>query len=239
MHAVEMSGTLYLVATPIGNYDDLTLRGARILSEADAVICEERRVAAALLAHLKIDKPLFELNEHSMGEAAPALVAQLAGGANLALISDHGTPLLQDPGSELVQAAIRAGIRIEPVPGASSVLAALVASGLPSSRFRFIGQLPAKSEARRRALNKLKSAQDTLVVLDAPYRLRALLKALLETLGAERQIAVACNLTLPGERFVRGTIARVKEDFEAEPFKGEFVVVVEGARNDSFLRSHS
>lgn len=226
-----MSGTLYIVATPIGNYDDLTLRGLRILREVDGVICEERRVGSTLLAHYQIDKPLYEMNEHSPGHEVHALVEQLTGGANLALITDHGTPLVQDPGSDLVQQAIRAGIRVEPVPGPSAILAALVASGLPASRFRFIGQLPAKTDARRRALHNLNSVPETFILLDAPYRLRTLLKALRDELGAERRAVVALDLTMPGERFVRGTLGQVLELFDREPFKGEFVVVV-GGRQD-------
>lgn len=223
-----MSGTLYLVSTPIGNADDITLRALRVLREADVVICEERRVGAALLAHYQIEKPLVPVNEHTEAEAVPALVTRLAQGETLALISDHGTPLVVDPGARLVNAALRAGLRVVPIPGASAVLAAVVASGLPARRFRFLGQLPPKTEARRRALRELQDLRETFVLLDAPYRLMPLLRALQGELGAGRQVAVACDLTLPDERIARGAVGEVIAAFESHPFKGEFVLVVAG-----------
>lgn len=225
---VANHGTLYIVATPIGNFSDLTLRARRVLQECDAVICEERRAGSTLLAHFQIEKPLYEWNEHSRAEEAQALLAQLQNGANLALISDHGTPLVQDPGGELVGAAIRAQVRVEPIPGPSAVLAALVASGLPAARFRFVGHLPRKSAERARALHDLRALRETLIFIDAPYRLGAMLEALAETLGQERRAAVACNLTMPDENFVRGTLEEIRAHFTATPFKGEFVIVVEG-----------
>lgn len=223
-------GTLYIVATPIGNYDDLTLRGLETLRRADGVICEERRAGSTLLAHFQISKPLYELNEHSRGEERTALLERLRGGESLALISDHGTPLIQDPGAELVRAAIDADIALVPIPGASAVLAALVASGIPAPRFRFVGQLPANTQERRRVLRELRELHETLILLDAPYRLARLLEALTAEFGAERRAAVACNLTMPTETFVRGTLGEVKAHFDAAPFKGEFVVVLEGSR---------
>jgi 16S rRNA (cytidine1402-2'-O)-methyltransferase len=229
----ESSGVLYLVSTPIGNPDDLTSRARRILGEVDFVVCEERRIGSTLLAHYNIAKPLVELNEHTEPNAVPELVAQLLQGASFALISDHGTPVVADPGALLVNDAVRAGIRVVPIPGASAILAALVASGLPARRFRFLGHLPPNAELRRRALRELKETRETLVLLDAPYRLMPLLKSLLAEFGDARQVAVACNLTLPDERIVRGTIADVVEEFSREPFKGEFVVVVEGTKSKS------
>src|SRR5262245_41314440 len=145
------AGKLSVVATPIGDPRDLTLRGLRILRESDVVVCEERGTASRLFAHYELAKPLLELNEHSVPEALAALVRRLEKGEHLALISDHGTPLIQDPGADLVRAAIDLGIPIDPIPGASSILAALVASGIPAARFRILGQLPAKREARQRA----------------------------------------------------------------------------------------
>ncbi len=223
-----MSGTLYLVSTPIGNPDDLTLRGRRILSEVDTVVCEEARVGSTLLSHYSLTKPLVELNEHTETEQAPGLIERLTHGENLALISDHGTPLVADPGASLIRNALDAGIRVVPIPGASAVLAALVASGLPAMRFRFLGQLPAKTELRRRALARLKNLPETLVLLEAPYRLMPLLKSLREEFGPGRRAAVACNLTMSDERIVRGTLAEVVAEFEQHPFKGEFVLIVAG-----------
>lgn len=221
-------GILYIVATPIGNSADLTLRARRVLQECDAVICEERRAGSTLLAHLQLKKPLYEWNEHSRPEDAQDLLARLENGENLALISDHGTPLVQDPGSELVGAAIRAQIRVEPIPGPSAILAALVASGLPAPRFRFVGHLPRKSAERTQALNDLRALRETLIFIDAPYRLGAMLESMSESFGGERRAAVACNLTMPDENFVRGTLGEIRAHFMTSPFKGEFVIVVEG-----------
>ncbi|MGE5141799.1 MAG: 16S rRNA (cytidine(1402)-2'-O)-methyltransferase [Rudaea sp.] len=223
-----MGGILYVVSTPIGNPDDLTLRGRRILEQVDAVICEEQRVGSTLLSHYALTKPLVELNEHSEQEQVPVVIERLASGENLALISDHGTPLVADPGSPLVSQALAAGIRVVPIPGASSIIAALVASGLPANRFRFLGQLPPKTESRRRALRQAAGFGETLVLLEAPYRLLPLLRAVAAELGRERRVAIACNLTMSDERIVRGTAGEVLDQFERQPFKGEFVLVVEG-----------
>lgn len=227
--ASTMSGILYLVSTPIGEPRDITTRAKRVLSEANVVICEERRIASTLLAHIKIDKPLIELNEHTEATQVSALLARLLQGERLALVSDHGTPLVADPGGSLVAEAVQAGVPLVPVPGASAVISALVVSGLPAKRFRFIGQLPAKTEKRVLALRGLKNIRETLLIIDAAYRLLALLKSMCDELGKERQIAVACNITLHDERIVRGSIGRVLEMFERSPFKGEFVCVVQGA----------
>jgi 16S rRNA (cytidine1402-2'-O)-methyltransferase len=226
----DSPGILYVVATPIGNLQDLTPRARRVLSEADAVICETRRAGSTLLGQLQITKPLYELNEHSRAGDVDALCARLRAGETLALISDHGTPLLQDPGADLVGAAIRAGIRVVPIPGASSILAALVASGIPAARFRFVGLLPPKRAPRAQTLQHLRPARETLILLDAPYRLMPLLNALREALGDNRRAAVACNLTMPDENFVRGALSEIVDYFTKRPFKGEFVVIVEGNR---------
>ncbi len=222
------AGILYVVATPIGNLDDLTRRARRTLDEVDAVVCEERRAGATLLARLQLDKPLWEFNEHSTAADAEALCERLRAGETLALISDHGTPLVQDPGALLVNAALRAQIRVVPIPGASAILAALVASGISAARFRFVGLPPPKRADRARALAELRAARETLIFIDAPYRLNALLDALREAFGAERRACVACNLTMPDENFARGALSAIIEYFKHHPFKGEFVVVVEG-----------
>lgn len=222
------SGPLYIVATPIGNNADLTFRALRVLRECDAVVCEERRVGSTLLRHLEIEKPLYEWNEHSQPGDLDELLGLLKQGQSLALISDHGTPLVQDPGAELVRAAIRQGLRVEPIPGPSAILAALVASGIPAPRFRFVGRLPRKSAERTAALNELRTVRETMVLLDAPYRLEPLLHALRETLGPARRAAVACSLTMPEENFVRGTLNEIVTYFANHPFKGEFVIIVEG-----------
>lgn len=223
-----MTGTLYIVSTPIGNPEDISRRALRVLSEANVIICEEMRVGQALLRWYQIDKPLIELNEHTDDENINGLVDRLSRGENLALVSDHGTPLLTDPGEALVQGAIRAGVTVTPIPGASSFLAALVVSGLSMSRFRFVGLLPAKKEERKTELDFLRRSRETLVILDAPYRLRPLLADLCSELGGHRQAAVACNLTTEEEKVERGSLQELSEHFEKQKFKGEFVVVVEG-----------
>ena len=223
------AGTFYIVATPLGNYADLTLRARRVLRECDGVICEERRAGSTLLAHFQIEKPLYEWNEHSRAQEAGAFLEELQRGKHLALISDHGTPLVQDPGAELVSAAIRANIRVEPIPGASAILAALIASGIPAPRFRFIGRLPQKKEARAATLRNLRETRETMIFVDAPYRLSPLLTSFSETFGETRRAAVACNLTMADEHFVRGTLLEIQHYFVNNPFKSEFVVIVAGS----------
>ncbi len=219
---------LYIVSTPIGNPDDITLRALKVLREADAVICEERREGARLLRYHQIENELIELNEHTERERIPELMERLRRGETLALISDHGTPLLADPGARWVEQVIRENVEVRAVPGTSSLLAALVVSGLPVERFRFVGMLPPKTEVRRQALARLREERDTWVVLDAPYRLAPLLTALRNVLGDQRRVVVACNLTMPDEKIVRGKTGTVLGFFEKNPFKGEFVVVVAG-----------
>ena len=219
---------LSIVSTPIGNPDDITLRALRVLRAAKAVICEERRQGARLLHQYQIENEIIDLNEHTERERIPELIARLKRGETLALISDHGTPLLADPGARLIERAIAENLPITAVPGASSLLAALVVSGLPMERFRFVGMLPAKKDARRAALAALRDERATWVVLDAPYRLNALLEDLHGALGAARRIAVGCELTMPNEKVVRGTAQQIVEHFRQNPFKGEFVIVIAG-----------
>lgn len=222
---------LYIVSTPIGNPGDITLRALRILREANAVVCEERREGARLLNHYQIENEVIDLNEHTERARVPELMERLERGETLALISDHGTPLLADPGARWVGHAIQQNIPVSAVPGASSLLAALVVSGLPIERFRFVGMLPAKKEERRAKLLRLKDERETWIVLDAPYRLEALLADLFDALGAQRKIVVACDMTMPSEKIVRGTAGQIVEHFQQHPFKGEFVVVVSGKAN--------
>lgn len=219
---------LYIVSTPIGNPEDITLRALRILREAEAVICEETRQGARLLRRYQIEKELIDLNEHTERERVPELIRRLKQGATFALVSDHGTPMLADPGGRLVERAIAEQVPVSAAPGASSLLAALVVSGLPACPFRFAGLLPAKKEERRAALARWKDERSTWVLLDAPYRLAALLDDLHTAVGGDRQVVVACDLTMPTERVVRGRAAQVVEHFRSHPFKGEFTIVVAG-----------
>ena len=222
-------GTLFIVSTPIGDPDDISARVLRVLGAADLVVCEERAEGERLLKRHGIHNALIELNEHNEAAQTAELAEALKQGKTLALVSDAGTPLLHDPGAGLAQAAIRMGARVTAVPGASAVLAALVVSGLPMSEFRYRGMLPAKREDRKTAIAALRGERATCVLLDAPYRLNAVLADLLDGLGAARRIVVACNLTMPDERVVRGTLADVAARFREKPFKGEYVIVIAGA----------
>src|ERR1041384_2136764 len=226
-----MSGTLFLVATPIGNYDDITYRALRVLKEADVVVYEERREGQRLLSHYGIPEKVIEsLNEHNESAAAFHIVEHLSAGKNVALISDAGTPVFSDPGQLLVRKAIEKGISIVPIPGASSLLPALTVCGFPIDQFLFYGFLSAKSNRRISELRGLQTEQRTMVFMDTPYRLIPLLKDLAEMFGRERRICIAFNLTRPGEQVFRGTAADLYRLFEKKNMKGEFVIVVEGAR---------
>ena len=219
---------LSIVSTPIGNPDDITPRALRALREASAVICEERRDGARLLSAYQIQKELVELNEHTERDLVPELIARLKNNESLALISDHGTPLLADPGGRLVTQAIAQNVPVSAIPGASALLAALVVSGLPMQRFRFVGFLSAKKETRRAELARLRNEPETWVAFDAPYRLNALLADIRASVEPSRKMVVACNLTMPSENIVRGTVKQVADYLEKNKFKGEFVLVVEG-----------
>jgi 16S rRNA (cytidine1402-2'-O)-methyltransferase len=217
---------LHVVATPIGNLRDITLRAIATLAAADAVIAEDTRVSHHLLAHYGITTPLIAYHEHNAAAVRPHLLARLAEGAALALISDAGTPLISDPGYKLVAEAAAAGVAITSAPGPSAVLAALVVAGLPTDRFFFEGFLPPKSAARRTRINELAFVPATLVFFESPRRLAEMLADLAAELG-DRPAAVARELTKMFETTRRGTLAELAALFGGEPApKGEIVVVV-------------
>jgi 16S rRNA (cytidine1402-2'-O)-methyltransferase len=222
-------GTLYLVSTPIGNLGDMTFRAVEVLTSAALVIAEDTRHSRRLLDHFRIDTPVSSYHEHNEAKATPRIVARLQAGDSIALISDAGTPLISDPGSRLVAAAVGAGIRVVPVPGASSVMAALVGSGLPLDRFTFLGFLPRKGVERTAALAEIVASQSTAVVFEAPNRVVGTLEDLRNAGAGERTVVVARELTKQFEEFKRGTIAELAAVFrDAEP-RGEVVLVVSGA----------
>lgn len=223
-----MSGILHLVATPIGNYADMTFRAVEVLKAADVVVYEERREGERLLRQFGIVRPVEPLNEHNETAATNAVLAHLAAGRNVALVSDCGTPVFSDPGRMLVRRAAERGFRIVPVPGASSLLPALTASGFPIDRFLFYGWLSPKKDRRRAELTGLLRVQETIVLMDTPYRLLPLLRDLAAVFGDARRVCVALNLTMPGETFLRGTAAELSRRLDASGLKGEFVVVIEG-----------
>ncbi|MFC1887677.1 16S rRNA (cytidine(1402)-2'-O)-methyltransferase [Candidatus Cloacimonadota bacterium] len=222
-----MSSTskLYVVATPIGNPDDITLRALKVLKEADFVICEEYKVGSRLLKFYGIQKPLELLNEHNETEKSAELISRLlTGGECAALISDAGTPLFADPGANLVQECLFNNIEVKPVPGASSLMAALMACGIKLDNFLYYGFLPANKDERRNELKKLPNRYN-IVFLEAPYRLKQLLGDMKKFLGRNREAFVCYKLTQPEEKIFWGTLEELQIMTEDLP-KGEFVIIL-------------
>jgi len=224
---------LYLVATPIGNLRDITLRALDVLSAADRIACEDSRVTRKLLAAHRLSRPLVSYHEHNAEKVRPRLIQALQDGQSVALVSDAGTPLVSDPGFKLVRAAQTAGLPVTCVPGASAALAALALSGLPSDRFLFAGFLPAKAGAREKALGELAGVCATLVLFESPRRLAATLAAMADTLG-DRPAALTRELTKRFEEVRHGGLAALAAQVAAEgPPKGEVTLVVAGASRDA------
>ncbi len=219
---------LYLVATPIGNLGDITLRALDVLRAADQILAEDTRRTRKLLTRYDINTPLKSLNDHNERTEANRLADQMVAGKQFALVSDAGTPLISDPGYCLVRAALDAGVEVVPIPGPSSLLAALTGSGLPVDRFTFCGFLPRKAGARRRLLNDLANEPGTLVFLESPRRLATSLAEAAEILG-ERPIAIARELTKMHEEFIRGTLPEVAAQFAHTEVRGEVTVCIAGA----------
>jgi 16S rRNA (cytidine1402-2'-O)-methyltransferase len=225
-HAVA-PGTLYLVGTPIGNLEDITLRALRTLSEVDLIACEDTRQTLKLLNHYKIEKPTVSYHEHNELTRAPELVVHLEDGDNVALVTDAGTPGVSDPGYRLVALAVRHHIRVVPIPGASAFLSALVASGLPTDSFRFSGFLPAKAGARRTALEAVRNSPHTQIFYEAPHRIVETLRDVLEILGPERHIVIAREVTKLHEEFLRGRTDSLLEQLERRgDIKGEITLLI-------------
>jgi len=225
--APPLEAGLYLVSTPIGNLGDTTLRALATLAAADLIACEDTRVTSVLVRHFAITARLVAYHDHNAARQRPKLLAALAGEAAVALVSDAGTPLVSDPGYRLAEEARAAGHRVVPVPGASAVLAALVASGLPTDAFLFAGFLPTKTGARRARLAALAGAPATLIFFESPRRLAATLADMTATLGGERRAAVARELTKVFEEVRRASLAELAASLgSGPPPKGEIVVVV-------------
>lgn len=221
-----MKPKLYIVSTPIGNYEDITLRALRILKECDFIICEEFKEARRLLANYKIQKELFSLNEHTENEAANDLILKLLEGKSAALISDCGTPLFSDPGHLLVDLAIQNKIDVIPIPGVSSLLTALVGSGLDFEKFYYYGWLSPKKDIRRKQLLDLKKRKETIVLMDTPYRLKSLMEDIVKLLGSNIPCVLAFELTKEKEKFYRGNTGNILKIVEKENLKGEFVLII-------------
>ncbi|MEO8049929.1 MAG: 16S rRNA (cytidine(1402)-2'-O)-methyltransferase [Acidobacteriota bacterium] len=221
-----MTGILYIVATPIGNLEDITLRALRVLREVDWIACEDTRQTRKLLEHFGIAKPMVSYHEHNESGRALELADELAGGANGALVSDAGTPLISDPGYRLVQAAIAAGIPVVPIPGASAAVSALSAAGLPTDAFRFCGFLPPKSSQRQKTLEQLKAETGTLIFYETPHRILEALEDVAAVMG-QRPVVVARELTKLHEEFLRGTAAEVRAELALRPsVKGEITLLI-------------
>lgn len=218
---------LFLVATPIGNLKDITLRALEVLKSADVVAAEDTRRTGELLKHYGSSARLLSFHDHSGPGRVREILSLLKEGKQVALVTDGGTPLISDPGFPLVREAIREGIRIEALPGPTALVPALAASGLPTERFTFWGFLPAKPGARRKELERAAELEHTLLFYESPHRLPAVLKEMAEILG-DREAAVARELTKKFEEFVRGTLAGLAEQFKDKKVLGEIVIVVSG-----------
>jgi 16S rRNA (cytidine1402-2'-O)-methyltransferase len=219
-------GTLYVVATPIGNLEDVTYRAVRTLREVDLIACEDTRHTAKLLAHYGIEKPTVSYHEHNEAARAEELVAKLEQGLNVAQVSDAGMPGISDPGYRVIRLAIERGIQVVPLPGASAAIAALAASGLPTDSFQFLGFLPARSGERRTMLESLREAQQTTVVYEAPHRVVESMRDIVEILGPVRPVVIARELTKVHEEFLRGTAAEVLKSLEQREVKGEITLLI-------------
>jgi 16S rRNA (cytidine1402-2'-O)-methyltransferase len=222
-------GTLYLVSTPIGNLGDMTHRAVEVLSSAALIIAEDTRHSRRLLDHYRIATPLSSYHEHNEAKETPRLVARLRAGDAIALISDAGTPLISDPGSRLVEAALAANIPVVPIPGASSVMAALVASGMPLERFTFFGFLPRKGRERTETIADVVESTATVVLFEAGNRVGATLTQLSDAGAGQRDAVVARELTKQFEEFKHGTVAELADLYRNVDPKGEVVLVVAGA----------
>ena len=220
------NGTLYIVSTPIGNLEDITLRALRILKEVDAILAEDTRNTGRLLAHYQINNRMMSYHAHNESGRIPQVIEMLTSGQNLALVSDAGTPGISDPGHRLVKAAIQHNLPIVPVPGASAVLAALVASGLPTNRFVFEGFLPRK-KGRQTKLRQLAEEPGTIVIYESAVRIQKTIRDIVNSMG-NRYIVISRELTKIYEEFLRGTAEDILAALENRTLKGEVVLLIAG-----------
>ncbi len=232
-----MSGILYLCATPIGNLEDITVRALRILKEVDIIAAEDTRNSRKLLNHYNIQTALTSYHEHNKWDKGRTLIAKLIEGESIALISDAGMPGISDPGYELVQLAHEAGVTVSVVPGATAALCALTISGLPTGYFCFEGFLPVDNRQRKIRLEKLKNEERTLIIYEAPHKLRRTLSDLMLTLGEERKAALVRELTKLHESVERGTLLELNNLYDEKEPKGEMVLVIEGIDENEVKKS--
>lgn len=224
-------GRLRLVATPIGNLEDITVRALRVLRESDIVAAEDTRVTGKLLRHFDIDTRLISHHAHSGQEDVIQLITLLMQGNDIALVSDAGTPCISDPGQQLVRAAIDSGITVEPIPGACAAIAAISASGLPTGQFTFEGFLP-RTNDRKERIASLATERRTMIIYESPHRLADTLSDLADAFGSSRSVTVAREVTKLHESFIRGTLNQCAEHYKAEPARGECVIIIEGGNGE-------
>ncbi len=224
-------GTLYLVATPIGNLKDITLRALEVLREVDIVACEDTRQTIKLLNHYEISKPLISYYQHNELISAESLLSELASGKSIALVSDAGTPAISDPGYELVTRAIATDIAVVPIPGANAAINGLIASGLATDRFTFVGFLPREKKEINAELSELRGYRGTLIFYEAPHRIKRTLTIILEMLG-DREAVLVRELSKLHEEFLRGHLSEIAEHFKEYEPRGEIMIVVEGASKE-------
>jgi 16S rRNA (cytidine1402-2'-O)-methyltransferase len=222
-----MQSKLYIVSTPIGNFEDITLRALNLLKSVDFIICEEFKEARRLLSHYQIEKELVSLNEHNEEESSQEIVSNLKSGKSAALISDCGTPLFSDPGKLLVRECLEAKIQLIPIPGANSMMAALVGSGFNLDKFYYAGWLSPKNEIRKKELVRLKSIKELLILMETPYRLKTIISDISKVFNSSTQICIAFDLTLPTEKYFRGSISSLLKIVEENKIKGEFVLLID------------
>jgi 16S rRNA (cytidine1402-2'-O)-methyltransferase len=217
---------LYIVSTPIGNYADITLRALRILMESDYIVCEEYKPASRLIRFFEIQKELVALNEHNEKEVSEEIFLDLAQGKNISMISDCGTPAFADPGRLLINKCIEADLKIDFIPGANSVLAAVVTSGFDISRFYFLGFLSPKKEIRKLELKNIAEHNKPVVLLEAPYRLQSFLEGVKDIIP-ERKIYIGFDLTMETEKHYRGTASEILNEIGDSKVKGEFIIIID------------
>ncbi|NQX70566.1 16S rRNA (cytidine(1402)-2'-O)-methyltransferase [Paenibacillus alba] len=222
------AGTLYLVATPIGNLEDMTFRAIRILKEVNMIAAEDTRQTRKLLTHFEVATRLVSYHEHNKQASGPELVRLLLEGQSIALVSDAGLPAISDPGYDLVRMAVAQDVPVVPIPGANAALSALIASGLPTERFAFVGFLPREKKDQTKVLEGLQHVQDTLLFYESPHRVDKTLARMAEVWGAERRVCLARELTKRYEEFLRGTIAECLEHLAQYPPQGEYCIIAEG-----------
>ena len=228
----QASGTLFIVATPIGNLEDITYRAVSVLNSVNAILAEDTRHSRKLLVQYGIHKPIIGLHEHNEHALCPIIIDRLHSGQSLALVSDAGTPLINDPGYLLVQHALEAELKVVPIPGPCALITALCAAGIPTYRFTFEGFLPAKAQAREKIIATWRNESRTIICYEATHRILPCLEALQNSLGAQRKIVVARELTKAFETFYRGSLSTVTRTIQNDvhAIKGEFVLLIEGNR---------